>query len=195
MVFLWERALIYAFISYVRQNSEIVDRLAEGLRSYGVRVWLDRNSIAPGQYWQDAINNAIQNGAFFIACFSKELNARDESRMHGELSLAIDRLRNMPRERVWFIPVLLNDTKIPPIPISNRETLENIQAVELFRGDWNEGVIKILHAMKLDDPDHRRVLHLIELIRYHLVDRKHAIKQLQGIGAAARLAVPAPFLL
>jgi hypothetical protein len=78
----------HAFISYVRENRAAVDRLAEDLRSFGVRVWLDRNDIMPGQWWKDAINEAIQNGAFFIACFSKELNERQETYMHGELRLA-----------------------------------------------------------------------------------------------------------
>ena len=83
----------YAFISYVRENSDIVDRLAKDLQSFGIQVWLDRNDIMPGQWWKDAINGAIQKGAFFIACFSKEMNTRQETYMHGELRLAIDRLK------------------------------------------------------------------------------------------------------
>jgi hypothetical protein len=98
-----------AFISYVRENKDIVDRLAAALRALGVKVWLDRNDIMTGQWWKDAINEAIQKGAFFIACFSKELNERQETYMHGELRVAIDRLRNMPKNIVWFIPVLINE--------------------------------------------------------------------------------------
>lgn len=97
-------AQTYAFISYVRDNSGLVDRLAGCLRDSGVKVWLDRNDIAPGRYWKDAIKEAIENGAYFIACFSRELNERMETYMHGELRIAIDRLRNMPRDRIWFIP-------------------------------------------------------------------------------------------
>ena len=36
-------AQAYTFISYVRENSDVVDRLANDLRGYGVKVWLDRN--------------------------------------------------------------------------------------------------------------------------------------------------------
>ena len=95
--------MTHAFISYVRENSEIVDRLASELRSRGIEVWLDRDSIYPGLRWKDAINKAIQEGAFFIACFSNELNKRQQSYMYGEISLAVDRLRQMPRDRAWFI--------------------------------------------------------------------------------------------
>ena len=188
-------AQAYAFISYVRENRDIVDRLAEDLRASGVEVWLDRNDIMPGQFWKSAIREAIQNGAFFIACFSKELNERQETYMHGELRLAIDRLRSMPNNRVWFIPVLINPTEIPSHSISDYETLKDINAAMIFE-DWNTGLTKILQAMRLDDPDYRRVLHLIGLIKYHPAERGYAIEKLantvppMSIRAAAAEAIP-----
>lgn len=174
----------HAFISYIRENSDAVDRLAGDLQANGVKVWLDRNDIMPGQYWKDAINDAIQSGAYFIACFSNELNERPETYMHGELRLAIERLRNMPRDRVWFISVLLNDTNIPSHTISDHETLADINTVRLF-DDWNDGLRKIVRAMKLEDPEHRRILHLIDLIRYHPKERAYAIRQVAHIGNTA----------
>jgi len=159
-------AQAHVFISYVRDNSDIVDRLATDLRHLGIEVWLDRNNIMPGQRWRTAIRKAIQQGAFFIACYSQELNQRQETYMHSELRLAVDRLRNMPNDRVWFIPVFLNKTDIPSHDISNHETLADINTVALF-ADWDAGVLDILRAMRLDDPEHRRVVHLISLIRHH----------------------------
>src|SRR3954471_16945127 len=82
----------HVFISYVRGNSDVVDRLANELRNRGVTVWLDRNNIDPGARWRDAIKKAIQNGGFFIACFSKEYNERDRTYMNEELTIAIDEL-------------------------------------------------------------------------------------------------------
>ena len=66
----------HVFISYVRENQEQVDRLCQELEMDGVNVWLDRNSIAPGIDFRDAIRDAIQEGYFFIACFSKEYTTR-----------------------------------------------------------------------------------------------------------------------
>jgi hypothetical protein len=182
-----------AFISYVRENRATVDRLAKDLRSFGIKVWVDRNDIIPGQWWKDAINEAIQNGAFFIACFSKELNERQETYMHGELRLAVDKLRNIPKNRIWFIPVLLNDTEIPSHSISDHEALKDINAVKIFE-DWSSGITKILRAMRLDDPIHRRALHLIDSIRHHPAERDYAIEQLtltESLLEAAAEAVPA----
>ena len=97
----------YVFISYMHENTDIVDRLCEELTSRGIKVWLDRDNIKPGTRWKDAIREAIRNGAFFIACFSKEYNKRsqtDKTYMNEELTIAIEELRQRPTDRVWFIP-------------------------------------------------------------------------------------------
>ena len=60
----WESALAHVFISYVRENSDVVDRLANEFTARGVTVWLDRNNIEPGARWQDAIKKAIRSGKF-----------------------------------------------------------------------------------------------------------------------------------
>ncbi len=139
--------MTHAFISYVRENSDIVDRLSSELMKHGITVWLDRSDIKPGRRWKDAINEAIQEGAFFIACYSKELNEKQETYMHGEISIAVDRLRTMPRNRAWFIPVCLNETKIPSHYISDYENLKDFQAIELYK-DWTLGIRKLLQTLK-----------------------------------------------
>ena len=98
----------HVFVSYVREDHERVDRLANALRVAGVEVWVDRDALEPGQFWKDSIRRAIDDGAFFLACFSEAYVTRDETYMNEELSLAIERLRLMRRDRAWFIPVLLD---------------------------------------------------------------------------------------
>jgi hypothetical protein len=141
----------HAFISYVRENQDVVDRLAKDLRNAGLTVWLDRDSIDPGARWKDAIKNAIRNGKFFIACFSKESNQRDRSYIREEITIAIEELRVRPSDKNWFIPVLLNDSTIPSRRISAVEDLSDIQAVKLYE-NWDDGLQRILRVMKLDDP-------------------------------------------
>ena len=57
----------HVFISYIRENEEVVGRLCDELASRGIEVWLGRNDIDPGTRWKQAIRRAIQDGAFFIA--------------------------------------------------------------------------------------------------------------------------------
>ena len=181
----------HVFVSYVRDNSDIVDRLAIELRSRGVTVWLDRNDIEPGARWRDAVKNAIRNGKFFLACFSKELNARDRSYMNEELTLAIDELRARPSDSTWFIPILINNTKIPSRSISQAEDLSHIQTVNLY-DNWNDGIQRILRVIKHDDPVSARIFYLSDVLeRPFKAERLFAIRELQAIGPAAADAVPA----
>jgi hypothetical protein len=180
----------HVFISYVRENGDVVDRLAAELKSRGVIVWLDRNDIEPGARWREAIKNAIRSGKFFIACFSRESNEREKTYMNEELTLAIDELRERPSNRTWFIPVLINDIAIPSRPISRVEDLSDIQAVRLYE-NWNDNVTRILHVIKHDDPVSARIDFLVNVLQSPVHgERLYALQQLYAIGPDAAEAVP-----
>ena len=136
-----------AFISYVRENIEMVDRLCQELKSHGIEVWLDRNDIDPGLRWKQEIRRAIQDGAFFIACFSQEYNERDKTYMNEELTIAIEELRQRPTDQSWFIPVKLNKCEIPDHDIGAGETLREIEYVKLYE-DWDSSIQRILKVIQ-----------------------------------------------
>lgn len=136
----------YAFISYISENEKTVQQLCDALAAYGVQIWLSRNQINPGFFWEEAIRRAIEDGAFFIACFSREYNQRRESYMNEELNLAIERLRKLPHDRSWFIPVKLNECEIPDWDIGAGKTLRSIHWVELYKC-WDDSIHKILKSM------------------------------------------------
>jgi hypothetical protein len=144
------------FISYVRENSEAVQRLARELRTYGIKVWLDKNDIKPGSRWRDAIREAISQGDFFIACFSAEYSERSKTYMNEELTLAVEELRQRPTDRAWFIPVLLSDANIPNRSIGAGETLRDIQWVALYQ-NWDDGVKRILSVIQPDAIDEPKI--------------------------------------
>src|SRR4051794_14273530 len=158
-----EGNLAHVFISYVRENRDVVDRLANELRNRGVTVWLDRNDIEPGARWKDAVKSAIENGSFFIACFSKEYNARDSTYMSDELITAIDELRRRPTDKTWFIPVLINETRIPSRRISAVEDLRDIQAINL-QEDWDAGISRIIRVLQYDNPVLARIWNLLDIV-------------------------------
>ena len=133
----------HVFISYVRENAKEIDRLVASLRAAGVEVWIDRESIRPGERWRTAITRAIREGACFIACFSKDSTTRGRTFMNDELAVAIDELRMRPHDRTWFIPVVLDGAAVPDRPIGGGETLEALQWVDLS-SDWNAGVMKVV---------------------------------------------------
>lgn len=146
----------HVFISYVREDSAAVDEIYEELTARGIKVWLDRTSISPGDRWEDAIRNAIREGTYFLACFSPALLARERSHMNEELALAVDELRKRLYGRRWFIPVRLAPCDIPEIAINSRETLGAFQRVDLFP-DWECGLLNLLRSLNAA-PTHEQVL-------------------------------------
>jgi hypothetical protein len=137
----------HVFISYVRENEQDVERLCDELRQRGIEPWRDREQIQPGQRWRQAIRHAIEDGAFFLACFSTEYTTRDSTYMNEELTLAIDELRQRPTDRAWFIPVLLSNCSLPDRDIGGGETLRDLQWVALWEG-WQEGIRRIVSTVK-----------------------------------------------
>jgi hypothetical protein len=136
----------HVFISYVRENQADIDRLTKALKRNGISVWLDRDSIQPGARWKAAIRKAIIDGAFFLACFSAEYASRGRSYMNEELQLAVDEIRRRPSGRAFFIPIILSPTVIPDIEISARETILDLQWIDLTK-DWAGGIKSILTAV------------------------------------------------
>ena len=137
----------HVFISYVHDDLVLVERLCNALKVSGINVWLDRDDIKPGMRWEDAIRNAIADGTYFIACFSKEYSARSRSYMNEELTLAVEELRRRPTDRVWFIPVLLTEGEIPSRSIGAGEDLRSLQWVELYK-DWSRGIGRIVSVIE-----------------------------------------------
>jgi class 3 adenylate cyclase len=140
----------HVFISYVREDRRLVETLCGQLRHNDIAVWLDREKIRPGQRWQIAIRRAIEEGAFFIACFSKSYSLRAKSYMNVELSIAVEQLRARPTDRAWFIPILFEGGAVPERPIGGGETLRDFQWVDLS-DEWNSGVERILSVLRPEE--------------------------------------------
>ena len=136
----------HVFVSHVHDDAIEVNRLVFHLRAAGIDVWLDRDSIKAGDRWRDAIRAAIQDGAFFIACFSRSYSARSRTFMNEELTIAVEELRLRPRKRTWFLPVLLDDGEVPDLPIGFGETLLDIQTTHL-RDTWEDGLRRLISVI------------------------------------------------
>ena len=141
----------HVFVSYVRENSKIVDRLAQELRAHGITVWLDRKDLGPGVRWKRAIRRAIGEGSFFIACFSGEYNQKRKTFMNEELTLAIEELRQLDIDQVWFIPVKLSACEIPDWDIGGGETLQDLNYVELY-SDWDANIRPLVEVIGQERP-------------------------------------------
>ena len=142
----------HSFISYVRDDADVVGYIAEILDRNAVPYWLDKNDIDPGLRWKDAIRQAIESGNFFIAMFSRNWQEREASYANEELTLAIEQLRLRPTNRAWFIAVRLDDCEIPDRSIGGGETLRDLQYINLPADGWSKGLTKLLRTLGVYDP-------------------------------------------
>ena len=142
------REMKHVFISYCHENKADVDRLRQALAAHDIHIWINSDNIGPGTSWKPAIQQAIQHGDFFIACFSAEVNARSQTYMHEELTVAIEELHRRPVDKAWFIPVKLNECEIPDIDIGGDETLQDLQYVDLHE-NWDAGIQRLLDTISV----------------------------------------------
>jgi hypothetical protein len=107
--------------------------------------------------------------------------------MNEELTLAIDLLREMPTDRTWFIPVIINNGHIPQRRISSVEDLSDLNAVDLS-DNWDSGIELILKAIGVSDPALSIALPLTAVARsFNFVDESvQAIERLGSLQLADR---------
>lgn len=139
------------FVSYVRDNSDDVNRICEAFWKNGIGYWVDRNQIEPGKIWKQAIRNAIGEGAFFLACFSGEYEKRTETYMNEELLLGVDMLRTKPYNSGWLIPIKLSPCQIPQLDIGAGRTLQDLQYL-CFYEDWDREMDRLIDLIKREEP-------------------------------------------
>ena len=131
---------IPVFLAYAHEDRPRAKRLSAALRKAGFEPWLDEEKLLPGQNWPRAIERAIDECEFFIACYSRE-SVSKRGPFQREIAYALDVALHVPLEEIYFIPVRLDDCALP-VDIARK-----IQHVDLFAG-WNRGAQKLICAMR-----------------------------------------------
>ena len=100
------------FISYSRVDLPFVERLDRFLTESGVTTWFDRNSLLPGQRWEDVIENEISDSRTFLTCLSKA-GMDKKGYFHVEQHRASEASLRVPPEQLFILPVVLGDCETP----------------------------------------------------------------------------------
>ncbi|MEE6140754.1 toll/interleukin-1 receptor domain-containing protein, partial [Mycobacterium sp. 050128] len=139
----------HAFVSYVHEDKEHVDKMVRALKAAGIPVWVDKTKLGPGVDWRTVIRDAIRSDSMvFLACFSSNLSERETSYQYEELNLAVEEFRRRPPGRVWLIPIRFDDCQIPDMPLTSTMRLDSIQRADLFGDEYVENVIELTGAIK-----------------------------------------------
>jgi hypothetical protein len=118
------------FFSYARKDAEFALRLARDLKAAGANVWVDQMDICPGEHWDSAVENALEECVQVLLILSPE-SVKSRNVM-DEVSFALESERTV-------IPVLYRTCKVP-------FRLRRVQYVD-FASDYGVGISALLRAL------------------------------------------------
>ncbi len=100
------------FIAYNREDEEVVERIAEALRSLGLAPWFDKWHLPPGRVFQAQLESALP-ACRSVAVFVGPASVGPWERLEMRAAISMYVKRNVP-----VIPVLLSDIGVyPELPL------------------------------------------------------------------------------
>jgi TIR domain len=136
------------FIAYVEEDVAFARKLYRVFEENGLRPWLDKKRLMPGQNWPRAIETAIQTSDFFVACFSRRATSKRGS-FHSELRYALFCAAKVPLDEIFLIPIRLDDCLLPD------HISKQTQYLDLFP-DWGAGVKRLIAVIKAQKEGRKR---------------------------------------
>ena len=127
------------FLSYAREDLKIAKKIYNDLAGKGINVWLDDNALIPGQNWRYEITQAIRGSNYFLALLSSN-SVSKIGYVQKELKMALDILDNYPQDKIFIIPVRVDDCE----PVD--EKLGDLHWADLS-ADYEAGIQKIMHVL------------------------------------------------
>jgi hypothetical protein len=96
------------FLSYSRKDKETMQRLRDGLREAGVKVWTDDNLKVGTPAWESAIQEAIETAHFIVVLLSPD--SKKSKWVGREIAYA-------ENFKITILPVLISEKEKESIPI------------------------------------------------------------------------------
>ncbi|MCO6450002.1 MAG: toll/interleukin-1 receptor domain-containing protein [Caldilineales bacterium] len=130
------------FLCHASQDKPIVRELHERLLAEGwIDSWLDDEKLLPGQDWAMEIEKAVELADAVIVCFSNQ-SVTKEGFIQRELRYVLDIALEKPEERIFIIPLRLDDCQPP-------RRLRNWQYADFFpQNNREQGYQKLLSSIK-----------------------------------------------
>lgn len=98
------------FLSYASEDREIARTIRDLLGGFGLEVWFDENELGGGEAWDQKIRRQIRECTYFLPLISAQTQARNEGYFRREWRLAVERTLDMADDRLFLLPILIDDT-------------------------------------------------------------------------------------
>jgi len=125
------------FLSYSRDDSGFVLKLARDLKAAGAVIWMDQLDIAPGRRWDGAIQDALASCSRLLLVLSPSSVA--STNVLDEVNFALENQKTV-------IPVLYLDCEVP-------FRLRRLQYVDL-KSDYDRGFQELLRTLQASEDGH-----------------------------------------
>jgi hypothetical protein len=174
--------MIRIFLSYAHEDTDSAARIYHELNLYpGVDVWFDQKSLKPGQRWERAIRKAIRDSRYFLVLLSRN-SVTKKGFYQKEIRIALEVLDEYPDDETFVVPVRLDDC------LMHFDKMAVLQYVDMFP-DWNDGIDRIISALRLHERDGQGVASPIRLTSHQAHFRSGA-RMLYFINIANRTPLP-----
>ena len=127
---------VKVFLIYDHGDKEMVRKFHQRLILDGINAWLDVQNLEPGQDWQHEIRRAILHSDVVLVCLTRGFD-RQPGYRHEELKIALEKARFLEEDKIFIIPVRLEECKMPA-------SLSHLHRVDLFEPGGYKKLIRAL---------------------------------------------------
>lgn len=140
---------MFVFISYAKEDIEFATKIYKDIEELpGIKPWIDKVNLLPGQNWKIAINKAINNSRYFLALLSSN-SVSKRGYVQKELKIALDILDEFPQSDIFIVPIRLDHCD----PVD--EKLQNLHWVDFFPS-YKAGFEDLLRIFHPEYTENRR---------------------------------------
>ncbi len=125
-------------VSHAAGDEATAKDLYRRLRSDGYEVWLDTESILPGQQFEREVTRAVRASDIVLVCLSQKAINRAGA-VHKQIKYALDIADEQPDGAIFVIPVKLEPCELP-------DRLGHLAPVNLYEPN---GYARLLRALQI----------------------------------------------
>ncbi|MBD3343052.1 MAG: TIR domain-containing protein [Candidatus Lokiarchaeota archaeon] len=154
------------FLSYAHEDTGMAKRIYQDLKRYGLDVWIDCESLLPGQNWKITIEKAIKESHYYLLLLSSHSMTK-RGFIQKEMRIAYEMLEQCSEDDIYLIPIRLDDCE-PSLKLSD------IHYIDLFpESEYQSGLKKILKVVSpgtfiiRNEPRELSTADVAELLKLH----------------------------
>lgn len=104
--------ITFVFLSYSKEDKEIVQSVMDKLHNNGVITWYDEKDLLPGDDWEAKIEESIEKADHVLIFLSSKTTNRIGYK-NKEINYILNQYLLRPSSRRYIIPILIDDFTPP----------------------------------------------------------------------------------